>query len=536
VSGRLRRARLLATLLVAASLLVPSSGAAIRYRRPFNAGIGVNYGRDDGGGAGCIDFQCGGVCYDGHGGTDFPLPLGTTVVAAADGTVTATNDGCGNYGGLGSSCGGGCGNYVRVDHVDGQRTLYCHMQLGTIAVSTGQQVSCGDVLGRSASSGNSSGPHLHFAHYIWGSTHDPFAGGCSQATSYWMDQGSYPHNMPSTACEPTCQCNPGDVQPGGCGNCGTNERTCGSDCHWGAWSTCVGQGECGAGSVDSRPCCDCGTETRLCSPQCAWEPWGRCAGPDPNGGIEACTTDLPGLCVEGRVRCVDGCVGCASEWEPQAETCDGRDEDCSGTIDDGFPQTMSEPPPALAARLVDSSYAQVLGPGEAGQAWALFLNVGQQSWGRGKLWLAAAATWDGASSQLYDPETWAAFDVAAVLAEDVAPGEVATFVWQIRAAADATGTIEESFQLVSSSGEIVRCPSPDVPMRVLVRARGPQSQSQGPGGAAGSAGDGVDEESGCGCRVAASPARSSVPTWAALGVLGALGLCRARRRASVRRG
>ena len=515
--------RLLATLLVLAAVLLPSSAAAVRYRRPFSQTYGVNYGRDDGGGAGCIDFHCGGVCYDGHGGNDFPLPLGTTVVAAADGTVTATNEGCGNYGGLGSSCGGGCGNYVRIDHADGQRTLYCHMLNGSIAVSNGQHVSCGDVIGHSASSGNSSGPHLHFGHYLWGGSMDPFGGACSQGTSYWMDQGSYPHNVPSAACEPTCQCSPGDVEHGGCGNCGTHARTCGGDCHWGGWSACQGEGECSAGAVDSRACCDCGTESRQCSGQCMWQPWGGCAGPDPNGGTDVCTTDLPGLCMEGRVRCVNGCIGCASVWQPQPETCDGRDEDCSGTVDDGFPQTMGDPPPALGAQLVDSSYAQLLGTGEAGQAWAVFRNVGQQSWPRGKMWLAATATWDGKPSQLHDAASWAAYDVATVLTEDVAPGELATVVWQIRPAQGSEGTIEEIFQLVSASGEVVRCPSPEVTLRVLVRTAEPQ----GLGGA-----DGVgetDEAGGCGCRMGGTrPSRRG--GWALVVSVGLVLRLRARRR------
>lgn len=512
------RARASAAVVISALALASSPAHAVKFRRPFHNGIGVNYGFDHNGGGGCTDFHCGGVCYDGHSGTDFPLPLGTDVLAAANGTVAATNNGCPNYGGLGNTCGGGCGNYVRINWADGSSTVHCHLQLNSIQVSTGQSVSCGQLIGRSASSGNSSGPHLHFGFRVGGASRDPFAGGCSQSTSYWTDQGGYPHNVVGTGCEVTCDCSPGEVQNGGCGNCGTHHRTCGGDCHWGGWSGCSGEGECAAGHVDTRSCCDCGSQTRTCSGQCHWGDWGPCAGPDPNGGIDRCETGEPGICDEGRDRCVDGCRKCVRVNEPHAERCDDVDEDCDGTVDNGYPQEMGTVLPKLAARLLDSSYPQALAPGEAAAAWAAFRNEGTQTWERGEIWLAPRGAWEGKPSDLFDLDTWRAFNVAAVLEHEVAPGQTATILWHVRAPKDFTSTIQETFQLAHQSGALLRCPNPNVD--VSIRAL-PAESSKGPEGTD-SAGPG--SKGGCGC---STPARRSPP---GLGWVAAALLARIARR------
>ena len=76
---------LVLTLQLVFSLASPAAQAA-RIRRPFAASIGVNYGFDhNGSAAGCVDYGCGGVCYNTHTGTDFPLSLGTGVLATAPG-------------------------------------------------------------------------------------------------------------------------------------------------------------------------------------------------------------------------------------------------------------------------------------------------------------------------------------------------------------------------------------------------------------------------------------------------------------------
>ncbi len=55
---------------------------------------------------------------------------------------------------------GGCGNYIYIDHEDGYRTLYCHLQ--GFSVSHGEYVERNQQVGTMGSSGHSSGPHVHF--------------------------------------------------------------------------------------------------------------------------------------------------------------------------------------------------------------------------------------------------------------------------------------------------------------------------------------------------------------------------------------
>jgi murein DD-endopeptidase MepM/ murein hydrolase activator NlpD len=59
----------------------------------------------------------------------------------------------------------GCGWYVDIQHAGGIVTRYCHMVTKPY-VKVGQKVSRGEVLGRVGSSGNSSGPHLHFEVHV----------------------------------------------------------------------------------------------------------------------------------------------------------------------------------------------------------------------------------------------------------------------------------------------------------------------------------------------------------------------------------
>ncbi|USQ84724.1 transglycosylase family protein [Streptomyces phaeoluteigriseus] len=83
-----------------------------------------------------------------HTGVDFPVPTGTSVKSIAQGTVVS------------AGWGGSFGYQVVVRHSDGRYSQYAH--LSAISVRDGQSVGAGQRLGRSGSTGNSSGPHLHF--------------------------------------------------------------------------------------------------------------------------------------------------------------------------------------------------------------------------------------------------------------------------------------------------------------------------------------------------------------------------------------
>ena len=86
---------------------------------------------------------------------DAGVPL---VVAAASGVVTNLGDGGADRN---MTCQSGP-NFVHVRHADNSTALYYHLKKGSVAVTLGQQVSAGDVLGIAGSSGCSFAPHLHF--------------------------------------------------------------------------------------------------------------------------------------------------------------------------------------------------------------------------------------------------------------------------------------------------------------------------------------------------------------------------------------
>ncbi|MHB1330645.1 MAG: peptidoglycan DD-metalloendopeptidase family protein [Minisyncoccota bacterium] len=87
----------------------------------------------------------------GHNGVDFGAPVGTPVIASADGTVIVAR---------GSGWNGGYGLYVVVSHSNGTQTLYAH--LSTVNITAGETVSKGQTIGTVGSTGKSTGPHLHF--------------------------------------------------------------------------------------------------------------------------------------------------------------------------------------------------------------------------------------------------------------------------------------------------------------------------------------------------------------------------------------
>jgi len=84
-----------------------------------------------------------------HRGIDIAAPIGTPIVASAPGVIS--------YAGYNN---GGFGYLVEVDHADGTMTRYAHND--RILVSVGKQVNQGEQISLMGSTGNSTGPHLHF--------------------------------------------------------------------------------------------------------------------------------------------------------------------------------------------------------------------------------------------------------------------------------------------------------------------------------------------------------------------------------------
>jgi hypothetical protein len=150
------------------------------------------------------DYSCGERTYDldngyNHAGTDiFTWPNSwlkmdkneVEIVAAAPGVIIGKSDG--NYD---KNCSfTGTWNAVYVEHTDGTVTWYGHMKSGSLTEKqVGESVEAGEFLGIVGSSGQSTGPHLHFeVHNALGQVVDPFLGTCSSVSeSMWNAQKPY---------------------------------------------------------------------------------------------------------------------------------------------------------------------------------------------------------------------------------------------------------------------------------------------------------------------------------------------------------
>ena len=97
----------------------------------------------------------------GYNAVDLAAPRGTPVHASAAGTVIISNYNNGWHGGY--------GNYIVISHSNGTQTLYAHLSKNT--VHAGDYVSQGQTIGLLGSTGNSTGPHVHFE--VRGA-HNPF--------------------------------------------------------------------------------------------------------------------------------------------------------------------------------------------------------------------------------------------------------------------------------------------------------------------------------------------------------------------------
>ena len=85
-----------------------------------------------------------------HKGVDFAAPTGTPIYAGGNGIV--------EY--IGKN--GGYGKYIRIKHNNGYKTAYAHLSKYNKGISKGVRVNQGEVIGYVGSTGNSTGPHLHY--------------------------------------------------------------------------------------------------------------------------------------------------------------------------------------------------------------------------------------------------------------------------------------------------------------------------------------------------------------------------------------
>lgn len=119
-----------------------------------------------------------GIGSTNHGGLDIGAPYGAPIYSAGAGTVTLADW----YGGY--------GNAVMIALDNGFTTLFGHMS--SIGVSAGDRVAPGQMVGLVGSTGNSTGPHLHYSIFLNGQPIDP-------AQFYGFDVGSrrIPFDMPA---------------------------------------------------------------------------------------------------------------------------------------------------------------------------------------------------------------------------------------------------------------------------------------------------------------------------------------------------
>lgn len=125
------------------------------YRLPFGDGTTFRIGQAPGGPITTHRSP------DSQYAVDIPMPEGTPVLAAREGTVIYTEANQ-TYGAqipdmLSKA------NEVRIQHIDGTIGIYAHLAHGGVYVYPGQRVSSGQQIGLAGSTGYSSGPHLHFA-------------------------------------------------------------------------------------------------------------------------------------------------------------------------------------------------------------------------------------------------------------------------------------------------------------------------------------------------------------------------------------
>ena len=205
--------------ITAAGVLNAKPNATVKFNWPLRKAVGFNdpsyYGIsnfvDIDPSTGIKDFNCGNRTYAGHKGTDiFTVPFwwkkmdenSVEIVAAADGILVDKGGSlddwsCANCPAVNPPLGCYDWNAVYLQHADGTLSIYGHMKKNSLTTKVyGDPISKGEFLGIVGSSGNSSGPHLHFE--VWSDTFftkllKPWEGPCNPDgnATMWDSQQQY---------------------------------------------------------------------------------------------------------------------------------------------------------------------------------------------------------------------------------------------------------------------------------------------------------------------------------------------------------
>jgi hypothetical protein len=186
-----------------ASLAAPAAGPTEPPVLPFYPQAGIPWNDlyfanfvDLDPGPGTLDWNCGTQTYDGHTGEDSIIRsfqekrIGVPVFAAVDGIVIDVSDLLPDEHVARTMT--PVDNHVIVSSLGRHlRTVYGHLRKG-VPVRVGQRVVAGQQIGWTASSGHSTGPHLHFTMKLDLDVYEPFAGPCRPGKSYWRSQPALP--------------------------------------------------------------------------------------------------------------------------------------------------------------------------------------------------------------------------------------------------------------------------------------------------------------------------------------------------------
>ena len=131
-----------------------------------------------------------------------------------------------------------------------------------------------------------------------------------QSDCQWGSYGS---------CTGQGECSPGSTKTeGSCGNCGTKSYKCSSSCSW-VYQVCVNQGVCSPGQTQSQSCGNCGTQTKTCQSNCQWGSWGSCVeGVCSPGQTESCGSCGTKICKSNCTWDLSDCNNCPNAPQLQA--------------------------------------------------------------------------------------------------------------------------------------------------------------------------------------------------------------------------